>query len=63
MESHANYQAREVAWYRKRGKHKARISVDTTGAEYVIGDDGWNKGERPREYIDQHMLADLIGHN
>lgn len=58
--SAAQFQAAEVAWYRKYGHYAERIVLDGTGNDYVIGDDHWNRPGRPREYIEPTMLAALL---
>jgi hypothetical protein len=38
-----NIREMEIEWYRKNGRHKARIATDSNGDEYVIGDWSWNR--------------------
>lgn len=45
----------QVNWYRQHGKHpKYRIRRDSSGVEYVIGDQSWNAHCAPgnSEYVD-----------
>lgn len=54
-----SYQAAEVEWYRKNGRHPSRICIDNTGKPYVVGDDDWNKSRRAAEYIERDMTRAL----
>lgn len=46
----------EVEWYRKHGRYKDRITEDTDGKKYVIGDESWNaQHHNAVEYIDNKI--------
>lgn len=48
-----DYQAWELRMYREIGKHPERITYDSTGKPYIIGDDAWNMSIRDRrEFIE-----------
>jgi hypothetical protein len=55
----SDYQQREVDWYRKHGKHPARIVLDLDRNPYVVGDWSWNAESRPHESIEFEMLREL----
>jgi hypothetical protein len=38
-----NIREMEILWYRKNGKYKDRITADSNGDDYVIGDWSWNR--------------------
>jgi hypothetical protein len=40
-------QEREVAWYRRHGRHPERVVRDGHGREYVIGDWSWERSHGP----------------
>lgn len=43
MSERNSVQEREVAWYRRYGKHPERIRLTNTGEPYVIGDWSWRR--------------------
>lgn len=47
---------KEIFWYKKHGKYKDRITVDSNGLKYVIGDWAWNRKNADRkEYIEDKI--------
>lgn len=36
-------QSKQVKWYYKNGRYASRITKDSDGKEYVIGDWSWNR--------------------
>ena len=54
-----SYQQAEVDWYKKNGKHKSRIVLDSSKREYVVCDSDWKKGGRPSEFIEHLMWRDI----
>jgi hypothetical protein len=60
------YQAAEVAWYRKHGKHPQRIQrmYGGEGDEYVVGDWSWHRMHSDStEWIDARMAHALASPN
>lgn len=59
--THAEYQASEVLWYGQHGHyHRERVVTDGNGQPYVIGDQHWNRGQRPREWIERDMRIAIM---
>lgn len=51
----------ELAWYRKHGKYPERITSDSKGLQYVIGDWAWHrKYPRKSEFIEERMRHECI---
>lgn len=51
--------ALEVEWYNKHGKFPSRITRDSQGVRYVIGDFMWNKN-RPSERVNRSMALYVV---
>lgn len=59
--SHAHWQAAEVEWYLKNGRHRRRIATDSTGALYVIADEAWNRlNPSQQECVDRIMEGAIL---
>jgi hypothetical protein len=55
-ESYREHCAYEVAWYQIHGKFSDRITQDSQGVEYVIGDWSWN-----RHNPDRNEMIEPVG--
>lgn len=52
--------AAEVRWYKQNGKYPERITTDSRGRAFVVGDRDWNRRHRKKmEYIEDEMNANL----
>ena len=50
---------KELQWYKKHGKYKDRVTTDSVGQPYVIGDWAWNRMHPYNyEHIEEKMGID-----
>ena len=56
-----NHRGLEIDWYLKNGKYgKSRITKDSNGNEYVIGDYSWNAiNPNKKETIENRMFFNV----
>lgn len=53
----------EIDWYRRYGKYPERITGDSHGAQYVIGDQSWNQRNPHRPEAIEHLMPRLGSHH